>query len=239
MTGVPILDPGEFGYHVPNDAIDPEQAIMAAVRVYLEGLEFSINGRIGPVLAPPTPFRLAEVLDEWPEPGHAPRYPAVSLSLPTAPVLAHKLGGPSALEDTWGLFDCEDKGIKQTVLWKLGELDTELQIDLWASDVPMREALLARVLTALVPGEATSRLLLTGTPFYWSRPVRVQLLGYRRIDENEAVYANERRAIVTANVSMDVVDLRCATALDPRVQLTQLGPTVEITDPEECPESEG
>jgi hypothetical protein len=233
MTGTPILMNDEFGVRVPTDAIDPEQAMAVVMRAYLEGLEFAINGNGGTTPVPSTQFRFEAVLDEWPDPGSQPPYPCATLSMSEVPILAHKLGGPSALEDTWGRYDCEDKGIAGTCLWKLGEADATMQIDVWATNVAQREAILARLVSAFSPGEATSRLMLTGTPMYYCLPVRAQLLGYRRVDETDPVWANERRAIVSVNVNIDSVELRCATMLQPIVSLVAIGPTEELVPEQE------
>ncbi len=129
---------------------------------------------------------------------------------------------PTALEDT------RDKYGEGTVLWKLAEIQVDFQVDFFATDVPTREALSARLPSAFAPGEGAYRIVLCGDCLYWNRPVRCELLSYERIDNPTGVYARERRVVAQIRCDIDVVDLRCATLLKASNR-ENIGPNVAIT----------
>lgn len=225
-VGTPIFTPGLGITRVQTDAIDAEQAIALAVAAYLESLTFTVNVRqLGNPPGADQRFRFTQVFDEWPDADQELPYPCASVSAANVPFQAHSLA-PTPLEETFGVYDVPG-ALAGTVLWKTSELDVELQVDVWTRDIASREAVLAELPGAFAPEEGTGRVMLTGTPAYWSLPVRVSMEGYKRIDEPEPVYSHERRALVNLRASIDVVDLRCATLLSIGYQL-KLGTGPEL-----------
>lgn len=175
-----------------------------------------------------TPFRLREVLYEWPEPKTQMTYPSVSITdREDIPVSASSFV-PVPLEDTWDQFGAG------TVLWKLGEMTATFQVDFWSDNKPTREAIAAQLPSLFAPGEDATRVVLRGTPRYWQRPVRASLVSWRRMDEVSTVYVRERRLMAVVRLDVDVVDLRCAVPFEPSVVLAEVGETVDVgTPPEE------
>jgi hypothetical protein len=188
--------------------LDGRAAISMTLRAYLECAEFRAWG--GPQ-GEDRAFRLVQVLEEWPGPQHALRYPSASI-IDVGPVAleAHNLT-PSALEDTWGEFG------EGTVLWKLGEVDTDLQIDFWAADPGTREAMAAALPGLFAPGEDASRVVLEGPEAAYCRPVRASLIDWQRPSAPGQLYMGEYRLTVRVQASIDVVELREATMLTPRI----------------------
>lgn len=213
--GVPILDPVEFGRRVPSDALDPEEAAEQVLAEYLRGLEFIVSGRRpdGRTSAEARRFRFREVFPSWPDPSVEVPYPCASVSGGPIALERHSLV-PTPIEESFGRYGAG------TALWKLGEMVATFQVDAWLNTGPDREAVVARLPGAFAPGETADRVLLSGTPVYWSLPVRARLVSYERVDTPGARYSNERRVRCDVETSVDVVELRCATLLSGRAHLT-------------------
>jgi hypothetical protein len=129
---------------------------------------------------------------------------------------------PVPLEETWHEFG------ENTVLWKLAEANFTFQADFWADDSATREAIAARLPGLFAPGEDATRVVLVGTDRYWRRPVRAQLVSWRRMDEPSTVYVRERRLMAVIQADVDVVDLRCGFPLQPSIQIQAIGPQVAL-----------
>lgn len=197
--------------------LDPSQAMASALGAYLARLQFVRWGRG----APNTVFQLREVFDDWPEPDVELPYPCASISEMTPSTLEAHDFVPRPLEKTWNQYG------ENTVLWKLAEMALDFQVDFFTNDAPTRDAITARLPSAFSPGEDGTRIVLCGDCRYWDRPVRASLpRDYERIDEPDAVYARERRVRATIRCEIDVVDLRCASALHPSAPLVAVGETV-------------
>ncbi len=183
--------------------LDPAHAAAVPLAAFLGNLDFCRWGGN----APNTPFKLNKVFHEWPEPDLDLPYPCATVTeVSRADISGHNFV-PTALESTFGQY-CPD-----TVLWKLGEVQIEFQVDFWTTDIPTREALGARLPSAFAPGESSSCIVLCGDCRYWDRPVRCTLVGYERRDDSDTVFVRERRLIATIRCDIDVVDLRCANLL--------------------------
>lgn len=207
--------------------IDARGAAAIAVREHLLCADFL---RWGGETAADTPFRLAEVREEWPEPDRAMVYPSATLVDREDVPAGDSSFVPQPLEETWHEFG------EGTVLWKLAEATFSFQADFWSDDVPTREAIAARLPALFAPGEDGTRVVLAGSERYFRRPVRATLLSWRRMDEPGSVYVRERRLMAVIRCEVDVVDLRCATALNPSVRVAEIGETV---DPGVSPEEFG
>lgn len=188
---------------VGKPLLDPAQAAAAVLAKYLSCLKFVRWGRD----APDTVFQLREVFDDWPEPDVELPYPCASVGEASPVVLGASSLTPRALEETFGEFGAN------TVLWKLDEIDIEFQVDFFATDIPTRDALAARLPNAFQPGEDGGRIVLVGNSLYYNRPVRAKLVSYQRMDNPDSVYARERRLRAVIECSIDVVDLRCVSLL--------------------------
>lgn len=228
-VGAPIVADGRGTFPVPNDAIDPEQAIAKVLAAYLLSLTFNVNNRT-PLSNPPQitqQFRLEEVFDEWPESDTELPYPCASILAPETAYDAHAFT-PTEVEGTFGLYDVAG-ATSGTFLLKTAEVDLTYQVDIWTRDVAKREAVIARMQSAFAPEDNVSRVMLTGTPSYWNLPVRCALEGIRRVDTANAVYSHERRAVLSIRGTVSVVDLRCATLLDPGYRLS-VGTSTELEE---------
>ena len=203
---------------------DPRAAAAEAVARYLFDQEYR---RFGGAVADGT-FRLKRVRQEWPEPDETLEYPSAS-------VIDYGDGQvqPSDLVTTV-LEDTLDQWGPGTCLVKTGELVAKFQIDFWADDLPTREAMAAQLPRLFAPGLTSSRVLLTTSPRYFSRPVRATLLTMRRDDDAGSVYVRERRLMALVQIEIEIVDLRSAVVLIPSVQVVvTTGPEATI-NPGEC-----
>lgn len=205
MTGQPILPVEEFGYRVISPVVGPDEAIRQVVMAYLRDLEFGIPGGAC--------FNFQEVFSQWPSADTDLPYPCASVVAAGPPVSDEGSWTPRMMEDTWGVFDPQGSPPKSSALWKLGEMTHNLQIDIWTSTFAEQSAAMARMHGAFAPGERAHRVLLTGTPDYWSLRVRAAMRGIERVETEAAMYANEFRARMLVTASIDVAELRCATEL--------------------------
>lgn len=189
---------------VGKPLLDPGQAAATVLAKYLLSLKFV---RWGGGTAQDTVFMLRQVFDEWPEPDVDLPYPCASVEEASPVTLGASNFTPVALEETYGEFG------ENTVLWKLDEIDIDFQVDFFATDIPTRDALAARLPNAFQPGEDGGRIVLVGNSLYYNRPVRAKLMSYERMDNPDSVYARERRLRAMIQCSIDVVDLRCVSLL--------------------------
>lgn len=190
--------------------LDPRNAMAEVLATFLRCAKFRRGG--GKVGA--TEFGLERVEPWWPDPKRAIEYPSASIvEIDEIPYETHALT-PTPLENTWDAIDPD------TVLWKTGEAVVSFQLDLWCTDDPTREAMLARLPSLFNPGEGYSGVWLDGDPRYFGAPVRATLITHQRIDTEDTVYGRERRALCVVRCEIDVLQLRCAVPLDPRVRLT-------------------
>lgn len=188
---------------------DPRAACADALAAYLGRLVFTRWGAD----APSTPFQLDRVTQEWPEPSEALLYPSASIvDVEDSALEGHALV-PTPLEETYGVFG------EGTVLWKVAEMPVTFQVDFWTDDAPTREAVAARLPSAFAPGEDGARIVLTGSSRYWGRTVRASLISYRRQDNAGSSFPRERRLMARVRCEVDVVDLRCATLVQPSLEV--------------------
>ena len=205
--------------------VGPRDAMAQTIAQYLRCATFCIHGVDGGV---DKPFGLNAVEHEWPDPSVKLNYPVASL-IERTDTFVEAFFQPRPMEETLGVYDCligqqPDPVWPKTVLWKTGEATAEFQIDFWCSSKPERAAVDAQLGYLFNPGQERTGVLLGGHPRYYSRAVRATHLSTRRIDVEDAVYANERRLMVIVTANVDIVDLRLAVLLSPAV-------AVEATDP--------
>lgn len=195
--------------------LDPRNAMAETVKAFLESACFLRGGGD----ATDTEFNLNDVALEWPDPSKELRYPTASIiDAGEVPYQAHALT-PTALEETWGEFDKESGDPKCTVLWKTAEAVADFQVDFWTIDTPTREAIAARIPSLFNPSEGAIGVVLAGDPRYFHRTVRATLMNNQRMDTETTVYENERRLRTLVRCEIDVVHLRNAVELLPKVRL--------------------
>lgn len=199
-------------------SLDPRNAMAEVLAAFLRCAEFRRGGGDIPI---EKPFALKRVESEWPDPKLDIAYPSASIiDNANIPYEAHSLT-PTALEGTWNSFaPC-------TVLWKTAEAVAMFQVDYWTTEKPTREAIAARLPSLFNPGEGRAGVVLTGEPRYFRRPVRATLLNHQRMDTENAVFERERRLMTLVRCEVDVVHLRKAVELQPRMVLRD-------GDPEDC-----
>lgn len=202
--------------------IDARAAGAYALSQYLQNAVFEKWNDQDPT---PTPFQLRRVLPEWPNASVAIDYPTASIvdAGPTA-MGAHNFV-PTPIESTKDAYQAN------SVVWKLGEIDMVFQVDFWTQSVPDREAIAASLPGLFAPGEGRSCALVRCPEEYFCALARLSLESYQRMDEATSVFVGERRLMAEVRVSVDVLELRCATVLLPRV-VVDTGPEVEV-EPEE------
>ena len=222
LPGTPLFDsPGDPFPLARIATLDPRNAMAEVLAAFLRNAKFVRGGGT----AADTEFKLNEVEPEWPDPSVEIRYPTASIIDRAAiPYQAHALT-PTPLEETWGQFDtgCFDPEPgdreKLTVLWKTSEAVAEFQVDYWTNDKPTREAIAARIPSLFNPEEGRAGVVLAGEPRYFLRRVRATLLDNQRMDTAGTVYPNERRLMTVVLCEMDVVQLRVARELHPKLTL--------------------
>lgn len=198
--------------------LDPRNAMAEVLAAFLRCAVFKRNGGT----QASTDFVLKRVVPEWPDPKELIAYPSASVIDNSAiPYEAHALT-PTALEGTWNSF------ADNTVLWKTAEAVAVFQVDYWTTDIPTREAISARLPSLFTPGEGRIGVVLAGEPRYFRRPVRASLLDNERMDTENAVFERERRLRTLVRCEVDVVQLRQAVELQPKMRLLDEDP------PEEC-----
>lgn len=204
--------------------LSPIKAAMVSLAGFLASLDFCRWGGA----APNTNFKLNDVFTEWQEADKTLPYPCASI-IDGEPV---EYGAsslvPHVLEETHNLYG------KNTVLWKTDEIDVDFQVDFFATDVPTRDALDARLPSAFAPGEDGSRVVLVGSTLYYNRPVRAYLKDSWRMDNPDSVHARERRLRSMITCTIDVVDLRCVSLLQASTRYTigeQVVPAPETPAP--------
>lgn len=190
--------------------LDPRNAMAEVLAGFLRCATFRRGGGDVPI---EKPFVLKRVEPFWPDPKLDIAYPSASIiDNANIPYEAHSLT-PTALEGTWNSFDpC-------TVLWKTAEAVAVFQVDYWTTEDPTREAIAARLPSLFNPGEGRAGVVLSGEPRYFRRPVRATLLNHQRMDTENAVFERERRLMTLVRCEVDVVHLRKAVELQPRMVL--------------------
>jgi hypothetical protein len=214
--GTPIV-PSHVGRRVRVSAMDPKTALSAILAAYLRTLQFTVSGTRGDPATSDEAFKLVDVLEKWPDAAEELEYPSASILVPDTGLVAHSLA-PTTIEESLGRYDCPGV-LDGSVLWKLGEVDVAMQVDFWLNTTMGRDAVASVLPGAFAPGENARRVMLEGTPRYWDLPARFALEDWIDKDEPGQVYAHERRMQVTIRGTIDVVELRCASVLDPSFRL--------------------
>lgn len=198
--------------------IDSRAAGVYALTQYLQNAVFEKWNDQDPT---PIPFQLRRVLPEWPNASVAIDYPtATVVDGQATTMLAHNFV-PMPIESTWNAYG------KNTVVWKLAEIDLPFQVDFWTQSVPDREAIAASLPGLFAPGEGRSCVLVRCPEQYFCTLARLTLDQYQRVDEANSVFVGERRLMAEITVSVDVLELRCASVLQPSL-VVDTGPEVEV-----------
>jgi len=192
---------------VSTNTLDARGAAAEVLAAYLRSVRFKRWGGT----APDTEFSLETVNDEWPDSAVQFRAPCATI-LDEGPQLyeEHSLT-PTPLEETWHRFG------PNTVLWKTAEAVCRFQVDFWGVDKGTREAISAALPALFNPHETRAGIMLSGEDRYFCRNVRATLNSYQRNDNEEQVWASQRRLTIGIVCEIDVVQLRCGTALVPVV----------------------
>lgn len=200
----------ELGTFVPRATHDARQAAAAALTAYLRRIVFI---RYGNDRASDVRFKLCGVYDNWPDPQQTLEYPSASVTdTNVMGMLGHNLV-PSALESTWNVY------APNAMLWKISEISYTFQVDFWCQTPADREAVASALPGAFAPGEGRANVVLAGDDRYFCLPVRASLEGYQRMDTPKSAYELESRLMSQVRCDVDVVELRCATALEAEIHL--------------------
>lgn len=190
--------------------LDPRNAMSEVLSAYLRCAKFRRGGgTVGDKV-----FGLERVYPWWPDPKRGIEYPSASITEDAPIPYEPQNFVPVPLERTWDAIEAD------TVLWKTGEAVADFTLDFWTVDDPTREAIAARIPSLFNPGEGYVGVRLAGDPRYFRAPVRATLVGSQRVDTPDSVFGRERNLACTVRCEIDVLQLRCAVPLDPRVRLT-------------------
>jgi len=209
--------------------LGPRVAMGETLAEYLRCAVFRVMGDPGPS----RDFALEKVFPEWPDARQALPYPCASV-IEATDTFHEQQFTPHPDSSSIGVWDClvgyaADPAFPKTVLWRTAEATCDFQVDFWTSALADRQAVEAQLGYLFNPGQERTGVLLGGHPKYYAQPVRATLISHRQIDEEDAVYPNERRLQTIIRCQVAVVDLRIAVLLTPRT-------TVEATDPNETNE---
>jgi len=186
--------------------IDSRAAGVYALSQYIQNAVFEKWNDQDPT---PTPFQMRRVLSEWPRSDVPIEYPSASVvDMQATTMLGHNFV-PTPIESTWHAYG------KDTVIWKLAEIDLGFQVDFWLQSVADREAVAASLPGLFSPGEGRSCVMVRCPEQYFCTLARLSLEQYQRMDEAEAVFVGERRLMAEVKVTVDVLELRCASVLQP------------------------
>lgn len=202
----------------------PRIAMAETLAEYLKCAVFRVKGDGGP----DRDFALTTTFPVWPDPAEGLPYPCASI-VESTDTFHEEQFQPQAVEATLGVYDCvigyeADPLWPKTCLWRTADATCDFQVDFWTSAESDRQAIEAQLGFLFNPGQERTGVLLGGHPRYYAQPVRATLLSHRRIDDENAVYPNERRLQTMIRCNVAVVDLRIAVLLTPRT-------SVEATDP--------
>lgn len=201
-----VLNPATAGARIPGAWLPAEKAIAEAIRAYLAACTFYVTGT-----TPPRSFVFASVASEWPDPREPMPYPSAVVQevTPTRTEPARRV--PTPLDESRDVFaPC-------SVLWKLGEAEAELSLDVWTTNDAERDAVRASLPGLFAPGEEGC-VLLSGPEAYFCLTVRAELVDVTDRDRADSVYAHERRLQARLRGSVDIVELRRASLLAPSVE---------------------
>ena len=190
----------------PNE-IDVREAAVRALKVHLMRAVFVVAAGAD---RQRVPFQLNEFLLEWPEGDVELNYPCVAVSGSREPYAQSNFNA-EALEET------QDVWCPGSVLWRTGESEFELQLDFFTTEAPERVAIAAQLPELFNVREAAGGVVLMGPCEYYSRPIRFTLLEAERIDTGATVQQRERRLRAVVRVDAEVLQLRKAVVLDPRI----------------------
>ena len=174
--------------------IDVRSAMALAVARHLRGLEF-FN---------PSRFQFSEVFEEWPS--YLSRYvPPAACVLPTAAKYGDALLTPALCEDTW-----EVKGEAGFGLYKLSELEVDLEVSIRAAHTSEREAIILGVEQSFVDvgllmTETSGRYgILLDMPEYYGTQCRLSLSSSRVMDDEDRAIREQRDCVLTLQAQASV-----------------------------------
>lgn len=200
----------EFSYPVDRlPTVDPELVTRRVLAGYLERLTFRVAplpGSGGQVHE----FRLNAVTTDWPAYDQELDYPSASVVSAGAPDYGTAAFVPYPIVESRDVYRVD------TVLWKTGELQQNLQVDFWCSGKPEREAVAAMIHVAMNPSEERSGILMWSGTDYYRQPIHYMVNQVSRQDTGVSVYANEHRLRVSVRAEIPVVHLRQVRGLEPR-----------------------
>jgi len=182
----------------------PGDAAIETLAAYLKAAVFQVGK------GPKQRFRLKRVVSGWPENFKELEYPSASITELAVEEGAHSLT-PTALEETL------DQYAPGTVLWKTSEQAIRQQLDFWVTNQKERGSIEAALGELFSPTEERFGIVLQGPEEYWCLPIRYTLLSHERLDSGDGVQARQRRLRVMVLADVDVVQLRKAVRLDPRL----------------------
>lgn len=166
---------------------DVRSAMAAVMRRHLEDLRFFNSGG---------QFRFAEVFEEWPS--YMNRYVAPSACvLPSSWKYVDWADTPTLMEDTW-----EVKGEPGFGLYKLSEVDLELELSIRTNNTVEREQIILGVEESFVaPGLLMNEAagprygVILVMPDYYGLQARYSIMESRIIDDEERAHREQRDVV--------------------------------------------
>jgi hypothetical protein len=202
---------------------DVKSAMAQALARHLEGLEF-FN---------PSRFQFAAVFDEWPS--YLDRYvPPSACVLPTSAKYADALFTPTLLEDTW-----EVKGEAGFGLYKLAEMDVDMEVSIRCAHVSERDAVMlgveqSFVFPELLMSEAFGPRygIMLPLPDYYGLCARFALSASRVIDDEDHAIREQRDAVFTVSAQASVVRVGPVYPLNLKIQImTDVDVSIDVVAP--------
>jgi hypothetical protein len=187
---------------------DVRAAMALALARHLKGLTFFNAG---------APYGFAQVFDEWPS--YVDRYvPPSACVLPTGWKYGDWAFTPTLLEDTW-----EIAGEPGFGLYKLSEIEVDMEVSIRTDHVVMREQVVLGVEESFVDSgllmtEISGRYgLILPLPEYYGLSARFALSAARVIDDEDKAMREQRNAVFTISAQAPQVRVGAVYPLNLKV----------------------
>ncbi len=210
---------------------DARHVALETFKLYINRLTFSRTGEPG---APSVPYRIGldRIHTEQPNDPTILRFPSISMIGSEAEVDTYGLGPPQMDEATADVFGAG------TVLVSLSEHVEELNVELWADEIPQRRSLVSGMHEAMMPLETSASLMLK-LPSYYDRVASFSLMGVTYIDDPDVIRGRRRAQLrvllnvptvalvnytpwVGAYLELDVVDAQVEALAALKLELAAL-----------------
>lgn len=198
---------------------DAREHGLEALRQYIGALIFRRTNAPG---LPPIEFQIptSSIYKEQPDDVENLLLPAIGFVPSVGKHLTFGLGPPRVLEDSMGVNG------HNTALLHVSDYVEPITIEVWASKIAERRAIVAGLKIALRASDASSAIYLK-LPNYYGMPACFALMGSQYIDD-DATVRNRRRAFLMVEMTVCEVAPCNISGLQPRASVEVLDAGVQL-----------